>query len=165
MSTCAMREELFDLIRRDLLGPAGGEREIVTEQSVRNRYLLGRLAPRKEIEVEEEPLEELADGSEDNAEEAIVEPSTPARRGVAPSTFGLSFCLDLALAGVQPIFASGMKQSAPSETAWAILLHQLVKFATGNCSIRAWRRRFRLIRRLPLKSIVSARGEPQRSGA
>jgi len=96
MSTYAMREELFDLIRRDLLGPAGGEQEIVTEQSVRNRYLLGMLAPRKVIEVEEEPLEELADGSEDNPEEGVAEPSTPAKRSVAPSTFGLSFCLDLA---------------------------------------------------------------------
>src|SRR5437870_7450147 len=96
MSTAPLRQELEDLIRRDLLGPAGGEQEIVTEQSVRNRYLLGMLAPLKVIEVDEEPFEELADGSEDNAEEGTAEPSTPAKRGVAPSTFGLSFCLDLA---------------------------------------------------------------------
>lgn len=101
MSTSAMREEFFDLIRRDLLGPAGGEQEIVTEQSVRNRYLLGMLAPRKAIEAEEEPLEELADGSEDNPEEGTAEPSTPAKRGVAPSTFGLSFCLNLAATGFE----------------------------------------------------------------
>lgn len=94
MSTSAMREELFDLIRRDLLGPAGGEQEVVREHSVRNRYLLGVLAPRKVIETEEEPLEELADGSEDNAEEGVAEPSTPARGGGASSTFGMSFCLD-----------------------------------------------------------------------
>lgn len=95
MSTFSMREELFDLIRRDLLGPAGGEQETVTEQSVRNRYLLGMLAPRKVIEIDEEPDEELADGTEDNAEEGVAEPSTPAKRGTAPSTLGLSFCLDL----------------------------------------------------------------------
>ena len=96
MSTAPLRQELEDLIRRDLLGPAGGEQEIITEQSVRNRYLLGMLAPLKIVEVDEEPFEELADGSEDNAEEGTAEPSTPAKRSVAPSTFGLSFCLDLA---------------------------------------------------------------------
>src|SRR5262249_51449929 len=96
MSTAPLRQEFEDLIRRDLLGPAGGEQETITEQSVRNRYLLGMLAPLKGIEVEEEPFDELADGSEDNAEEGTAEPSTPAKRGVAPSTFGLSFCLDSA---------------------------------------------------------------------
>ena len=35
MSTAPLRQELEDLIRRDLLGPAGGEQEIITEQSVR----------------------------------------------------------------------------------------------------------------------------------
>lgn len=97
MSTAPLRKEFEDLIRRDLLGPAGGEQEIVTEQSVRNRYLLGMLAPLKRIEEEEEePLEELADGSADTVEEGTAEPSTPANRSVSPSTFGLSFCLDLA---------------------------------------------------------------------
>src|ERR1035441_4304987 len=95
MSTAPLRQEFEDLIRRDLLGPAGGEQEVVTEQSVRNRYLLGMLAPQRRIEEEEEPLEELADGSADNVEEGTAEPSTPANRSVAPSTFGLSFCLDL----------------------------------------------------------------------
>jgi hypothetical protein len=56
-----MRGESFDLIRRDLLGLAGGEQEIITERSVRTRYLLGMLAPRKVIEVEEEAVDELAD--------------------------------------------------------------------------------------------------------
>ncbi len=61
MSASAMRGESFDLIRRDLLGLAGGEQEIITERSVRTRYLLGMLAPRKVIEVEEEAVDELAD--------------------------------------------------------------------------------------------------------
>jgi len=96
MSTAPLRQELEDLIRRDLLGPARGEQETITEQSVRNRYLLGMLAPLKVIEVDEEPFDELADSSEDNTEEGTAEPSTPPKRGVAPSTFGMSFCLDLA---------------------------------------------------------------------
>lgn len=93
MSTAPIRHEFEDLIRRDLLGPAGGEHEIVTEQSIRNRYLLGMLAP---LKVTEEEEAELADDSEDNPEEGTAEPSTPVKRGTTPSTFGLSFCLDMA---------------------------------------------------------------------
>jgi len=96
LSAASLRQELEDLIRRDLLGPAGGEHEIVTEQSVRNRYLLGMLAPLKATLDTEAPLDELADDSEDNPEEGKAEPSTPVPRGTTPSTFGLSFCLDLA---------------------------------------------------------------------
>jgi hypothetical protein len=96
MSTAPLRQELDDLIRRDLLGPAGGEKEIITESSVRDRYLLGMLGPLKMADSEEEPFEELADSTEDTLEEGTAEPSTPPKRSVAPSTFGLSFCLDLA---------------------------------------------------------------------
>lgn len=58
----------------------------------------------------------------------------PAQAGglTEPSVLRFEFIQPVALAGVQPIFASGMKQSALSETAWAVLLHQLVKFATGK---------------------------------
>jgi hypothetical protein len=37
-----------------------------------------------------------------------------------------------ALSSIQPMFASSTKQSFLSETAWAILLHQLVKFTSGK---------------------------------
>lgn len=53
------------------------------------------LAPRKGTEVEEEPLDELADDTEDNPEEGTAEPSAPVKRDTTPSTFGLRFCLDL----------------------------------------------------------------------
>lgn len=92
ISAAAIRQEFEDLVRRDLLGPAGGEQEIITEQSVRNRYLLGMLAPLKGTEVEED-TGELADDTGDNAEEGKAEPSTPVKHGTTPSTFGFSFCL------------------------------------------------------------------------
>ena len=45
----ALRAELEDLIRKELLGPAGGEDEELPRElnSVRDRYLLGMLAPRR----------------------------------------------------------------------------------------------------------------------
>ena len=40
-----IREEFVDMIRRELLGPAGGSEEIITEPTVRDRYAVGLLAP------------------------------------------------------------------------------------------------------------------------
>jgi len=49
-----------------------------------------------------------------------------------PSVLRFEFIQPVALAGVQPFFLPGLKQSVLSDTAWAILLHQVVKFATGR---------------------------------
>jgi hypothetical protein len=142
MSTAPLRQELEDLIRRDLLGPAGGEQEIITEQSVRNRYLLGMLAPLKVIEVDEEPFDELADSSEDNTEEGTAEPSTPAKRGVAPSTFGLSFCLDLAETAFEAEAHWGQylhEPDADGKTVWKRYPrggNRTIQLQEGN--LRAW---------------------------
>jgi hypothetical protein len=41
-----IRADLVDIVRRDLLGPAGGPEEEVAENQILERYLLGTLAPR-----------------------------------------------------------------------------------------------------------------------
>src|SRR5580658_10817298 len=95
MSTHALREEFLDLVCRDLLGPAGGEREGITEQNVRDRYLVGLLAPLKQSdEPTREQLDELAEDGDDSPEEGSPEPATPAFRSLMPSSFGMSFSLD-----------------------------------------------------------------------
>ena len=40
-----LRAELEAMVLGDLLGPAGGESEELTERTVRDRYLVGVLAP------------------------------------------------------------------------------------------------------------------------
>ena len=45
-SPIQLRAELESMVRRDLLGPAGGPEEEVDERNVRGRYILGLLAPR-----------------------------------------------------------------------------------------------------------------------
>lgn len=40
-----LRVELEAMVLGDLLGPAGGESEELTERTVRDRYLVGVLAP------------------------------------------------------------------------------------------------------------------------
>ena len=95
MTTALYRQELEDLLRGDLLGPAAGPQETVTEANLRQRYLLGMLAPARTRIEDDDPQEELADDSEEGAEEGVAEPSTPAPRGILPATFGFSFCLEL----------------------------------------------------------------------
>ena len=42
-----MRDFLELAVRDDLLGPAGGPHELIKDMSVRDRYLVGKLAPRR----------------------------------------------------------------------------------------------------------------------
>ena len=44
-SQTQLRAELEQMVIGDLLGPSGGESEELTERSVRDRYLVGVLAP------------------------------------------------------------------------------------------------------------------------
>ena len=106
-----LRAELEAMVLGDLLGPAGGESEELTERTVRDRYLVGVLAPsRKEVrdaeqtaneEAEEEndeetPLipDELADGGSDTAEDGSTDKDVPVAAGHLPSTVGMTFCVD-----------------------------------------------------------------------
>lgn len=91
-TTNQIRSELEDLILRDLLGPAGGPEEIIDEPYVRDRYILGLLAPRGQsvIPEEEEDLA-LTDG---DGEEGVVEVPTIRNSTLLPSSMGLTFTLD-----------------------------------------------------------------------
>jgi hypothetical protein len=51
---------------------------------------------------------------------------------VEPSVLRFEFIQPVALSGVQPASVSGGKQSFLSDCAWTILVHQLVKFASGK---------------------------------
>ena len=44
-SAAEIRAELETMVVGDLLGPAGGESEELTERTVRDRYIVGVLAP------------------------------------------------------------------------------------------------------------------------
>ena len=113
--------ELLELATRDdLLGPANGPEELIIDMSVRDRYLVGKLAPRKpgvpEGGVEVEPAagvdeldesEEVNDaplhepGAEFNRASGRVEPEDDAldeidttnNQSLVPSSMGLTFCV------------------------------------------------------------------------
>lgn len=94
-----IRSELQDLILRDLLGPAGGEEEIIDESYVRDRYILGLLAPRGQSVIPEEE-EDLA-FTDGDGEEGTVEPTTIRNSTLLPSSMGLTFTVDASATAIQ----------------------------------------------------------------
>ena len=102
-----LRAELETMVLSDLLGPAGGEKEELTERTVRDRYLVGVLAPSRsagaaskttvdEEDDEEIPLipDELSEGGSDTADDGKTDVDTPVTQAHLPSSFGMSFCVD-----------------------------------------------------------------------
>jgi hypothetical protein len=90
----AIRDELTDMVVRDLLGPAGGPDEELNqyEDHAYQRYLVGMLAP-KDKEVDGGELDELATGDGDEGEDGAVESGVPAGSTYFPSSMGLSFVI------------------------------------------------------------------------
>jgi hypothetical protein len=87
-----LRDELTDMVVRDLLGPASGPDEELSqyEDHVYQRYLVGMLAP-KSSEIAGGELDELATGDGDEGEEGAPESGVPAGNTYFPSSMGLSF--------------------------------------------------------------------------
>lgn len=117
-----IRELLQLAVVDDLLGPANGPRERIVDMSVRDRYLVGKLAPREAdaggIEGLEGPLATDEDDDEPNAldvhsgrhdpgaefdsssgnvdaeADAADEIDASSNQSLVPSSFGLTFCVD-----------------------------------------------------------------------
>lgn len=116
-SPSEIRAELEAMVVGDLLGPAGGESEELTERTVRDRYIVGVLAPsragakdeergaepvnvRTESEEEEDdetPLipDELAEGGSDSVDDGTTDKDVPVPAGHLPSSIGMTFCVDI----------------------------------------------------------------------
>lgn len=86
-----LRAELEGKVLLDLLGPAGGPEEIVTEVSVRDRYLVGLLAPKGQSALPEEMDEAPTAGIDD--EDGITEAPPPKAATMLPSSIGLTFAV------------------------------------------------------------------------
>src|SRR6516225_307301 len=101
-----LRAMLEEMVVGDLLGPAGGPEEELTERNVRDRYLVGVLAPRsqpqptpakvEEDEDEETPAlpDELSEGGADTVDDGTTDKDVPIVQAHLPSSFGLTFCVD-----------------------------------------------------------------------
>lgn len=104
-----LRDRLHAMIRNELLGPAGGEREEVAEDTVRGRYLVGVLAPRDQGPAEadgdregdgdaEVPalIDGLADDGDASADDGATDRDPMPERALLPSSIGLTFCVPAA---------------------------------------------------------------------
>lgn len=115
-----IRELLQLAVVDDLLGPAGGSHERIVDMGVRDRYLVGKLAPREDAQggieglegpLAEEDVEEPTDpivpgqhepGAEFGTATGRVEPESDSsdeidaasNQSLVPSSFGLTFCVD-----------------------------------------------------------------------
>lgn len=90
-SPAQLREELAQMVIHELLGPAHGEHEELDERTVRDRYILGRLAPRNHT-VSPEEQDDLEIGGDDG-EDGQAEGSAPATATMMPSAMGLTFAV------------------------------------------------------------------------
>jgi hypothetical protein len=97
-SSVQIRAELEELVLNDLLGPAGGAAEEITEQSVRDRYLVGMLAPTRQ-NLSPEQFDELAEGGVGTVEDGGAEYTGPTAKTMScrspklnPSSFQVLTC-------------------------------------------------------------------------
>src|SRR5438874_10952816 len=92
-SPTKIREELEQIVLNDLLGPVGGAEEEMDEQRVRDRYLVGMLAPKRQ-ELSPEEFDELPAGGSGTIEEGTTDFTAPTTKTMFPSSFGMTFCVD-----------------------------------------------------------------------
>ena len=86
-SPLELRAKLEELVRADLLGPAGGPEEIVDERNVRDRYIVGRLAPRGQRILPDEH-DDLAVGGDADAQDGKTESSLAGEQMRTKNLFG-----------------------------------------------------------------------------
>ncbi len=94
-SPSAIRDELTEMVVKDLLGPAGGPDEELNqfEDHAYTRYLVGMLAP-KSTRVRAEELDELGTAETDDPEVGPSDISSPPTDSFFPTSMGLSFVVE-----------------------------------------------------------------------
>jgi hypothetical protein len=88
-----LREMLHETVVMDLLGPASGPEEEILGTSVRDRYLVSKLAPKDSL-IDEGEVDDFAHDADDGGEEGAAEGATVTSQSIVPSSFGLTFCVD-----------------------------------------------------------------------
>src|SRR5262249_493601 len=99
-SAMNIRDELEKMVLADLLGPVGGLEEEINEPSVRHRYLVGMLGPKRQ-DLSPEEFDEFPQGGSGSAEDGTTDYTSPTTKTMSPSSFGMTFCLDLEAKALQ----------------------------------------------------------------
>ncbi|NUB23340.1 DISARM system helicase DrmA [Azospirillum brasilense] len=170
-----VRDLLELAVRDDLLGPAGGPHELIKDMSVRDRYLVGKLAPRRpddaldahvepasaaeEIgDLEDErsaPLHEpgaefaSASGRVEPEDDALEEIDTTNNQSLVPSSMGLTFCVasDVQILAVDAQW--GRYERVPNDE------HDFVKTRRNSQTGREEQIKVKIWRRIPCGGVVT----------
>jgi hypothetical protein len=153
-----IRELLQLSVTDDLLGPAAGSDELVVDTSVRDRYLLGKLAPLRPTQANEDEVEPSAGmeeaatmddehdaqlhepGAEFNRatgrvepdEDAVDEIDTTNNQSLIPSSMGLTFCVAPEVTSLMVNAHWGRYERVPNDD------HEI--FKSNGTKARVWRR-------------------------
>ncbi len=86
-----LRDRLLDLVFRDLHGPAGGDHEELSkdERTVRERYLVGAVAPKGRL-LQPESHDGVAIAGKDS-EDGEADDAAPSQNTFFPNAIGFSF--------------------------------------------------------------------------
>ncbi|MDD3474149.1 MAG: hypothetical protein PHS86_15310, partial [Syntrophaceae bacterium] len=109
-----IRDLLQYAVTDDLLGPADGPHEEIIGMSVRDRYLVGKLAP-PDTQVPEDQVEDLPDAAVEVAEGGDREPEVSTSQSLVPSSFGFTFCVDASIKAIEVSATWGRYERTESE--------------------------------------------------
>lgn len=124
-----VRELLQLAVIDDLLGPADGPDEEIVGMSVRDRYLVGKLAP-MDTAPDAAETDTFGESGRPDSEERDEEVDTSTNQSLVPSSVGFTFCVDGELEDVQLFANWGRYERTQSE---------LENEETGK-SPRCWKR-------------------------
>jgi len=153
-----IRELLQLAVVDDLLGPAGGPHERIVDMGVRDRYLVGKLAPREDAQggIEglegplaendgEEPTDPIVPGQHEPGAEfgtatGRVEPESDSadeidaasNQSLVPSSFGMTFCVDGDVENIEVEVRWGSYERVPNKE------HDLIR--PNGQKVRVWQR-------------------------
>jgi len=109
-----VRELLQLAVIDDLLGPADGPVEEIVGMSVRDRYLVGKLAP-TDTAPDAAETDTFGESGHPDSEERDEEVDTSTNQSLVPSSMGFTFCVDGELENVQLFANWGRYERTQSE--------------------------------------------------
>ena len=109
-----VRELLQLAVVDDLLGPADGPVEEIVGMSVRDRYLVGKLAP-MDTAPDAAETDTFGESGRPDSEERDEEVDTSTNQSLVPSSMGFTFCVDAELENVQLFANWGRYERTQSE--------------------------------------------------
>lgn len=109
-----IRDLLQLAVEDDLLGPADGPVEEIIGMSVRDRYLVGKLAP-PDTQVPDDQVEDLPDAATGDPEGNGRESDASTSQSLVPSSFGFTFCVDGSIGAIEIRAGWGRYERTESE--------------------------------------------------